>query len=239
MEFLLPGGAFVVGVAILVLVLGYATAMLRDQLIPQLPPSAQTFSLSRVQMAWWLIIILGSYVFLGATGNGAFHILNAQAALLLGLSVATSGGSAAVDAARDTPEDMTNRALQQLGLNSYDDVVALRDTIPALQALAKHPGPQRAAALAKLNNANNVLKTYDEKTAKFRTKNFFADMVTDIDGTALHRLQALVWTFVFGLVFVLSVCRHKQLPVFDQGMLALMGISSAGYVGFKYNETQY
>jgi hypothetical protein len=228
-------GIFVLIVAGVVIYLAATTSLLRDRLIPQLSSNKQTFSLARTQMAWWFIVVLGSYLFLWARGFDPLNSLTNQVAVLLGISLATAGGGAAVDNIQDTPEDAVNDALKQLGLTNYDDVKALQADIAVL---VKTPNPT-PAQVADLNNKQNILKTYEDKTKPFETQDFFHDLVTDVDGITLHRLQALVWTVVFGAVFVWKVATSHSMPTFDDGMLALMGISGAGYVGFKYNETQY
>jgi hypothetical protein len=50
-------------------------------------------------------------------------------------------------------------------------------------------------------------------------------------------MQVVCWTIALGIVFVIGVYRDLAMPAdFSGTLLALMGISSAGYVGFKYPE---
>ena len=51
-------------------------------------------------------------------------------------------------------------------------------------------------------------------------------------------LQVFCWTCVLGAVFLFGVYRNLAMPNFSNTLLALMAISSAGYVGFKYPEAQ-
>jgi hypothetical protein len=51
-------------------------------------------------------------------------------------------------------------------------------------------------------------------------------------------LQVLVWTLLLGLISVVSMYRTLSLPAFDDTLLALAGISSGLYVGFKWPEKQ-
>jgi hypothetical protein len=63
---------------------------------------------------------------------------------------------------------------------------------------------------------------------------FWRDIVTDDKGVvALDRFQVLVWTLVLGGVFLNSVLGDLTMPEFSATMLALMGISSGTYIGFK------
>jgi hypothetical protein len=60
------------------------------------------------------------------------------------------------------------------------------------------------------------------------------DLVTDERGlVALDRLQVVVWTLVLGGIFLMSVLWYLTMPEFSATMLALMGISSGTYIGFK------
>ena len=65
-------------------------------------------------------------------------------------------------------------------------------------------------------------------------------LVTDVlqGGTsnALHRIQLVAWTGIVGLVFARSVLADLQFPTIDATLLALMGVSSGTYLGFKIPE---
>lgn len=216
------------------------SAILKDQLIPQISPDCQTYSLARTQMAFWFLIILWSFLYLLiAKGGDWTGIITSQALALMGISGLTAGGAAVVEKKRDTPEDALNDGLKALGLSSYQDIVALRQTIADLKEKAR--AGLTASEQATLNDKNLLLQTYTNRISPFISQGWFKDLVTDIDGTALHRLQAFVWTVVLGGIFVYSVYTNSKhvMPEFDTNLLELMGISNAGYVGFKANESQY
>jgi hypothetical protein len=60
------------------------------------------------------------------------------------------------------------------------------------------------------------------------------DLATDDRGVvALDRFQVIVWTLVLGGIFLSSVLWDLTMPEFSATMLALMGISSGTYIGFK------
>jgi len=44
------------------------------------------------------------------------------------------------------------------------------------------------------------------------------------------------WTAILGLVFIFSVYGNLAMPTFNGTLLALLGISSGTYVGFKIPE---
>ena len=66
------------------------------------------------------------------------------------------------------------------------------------------------------------------------TKGFWSDLVTGDNGVvAFDRLQVVVWTLILGGIFLMSVLWDLTMPEFSATMLALMGISSGTYIGFK------
>lgn len=215
-------------VAMILVRLTKASGLLKDSMIPQVAPADRTYSLSRTQMFFWFVVIVATYVYL-FIAKSAVPEVSDQAVMLMGISLATAGGAVWVDAAQSTPEDALNDALKALGLSSYQDVAQLPAQI----------GAADPAQLAALNDKALLLQTYKDKTAPFKTQGLFRDLCTDINGTALHRLQAVAWTVIIGAIFVYEALLSGAMPNLSANLLALMGIGNAGYVGFKYNETQY
>lgn len=215
--------------------LAKTSALLKDQLIPQIPAHRQTFSLARSQMAFWFVIVLFSFLYLFIK-TGSTEIITSQALMLMGLSALTAGGGAVVDSLRDTPEDAINDGLKALGLSSYQDVLSLKAEIAIL---TEQGDTLTVPGRAKLNDLMLLLQTYKNRTRPFETDGWFKDLTTDIDGAALHRLQAVVWTIIVGGIFIYQVYLTAAMPNLNENLLLLMGISNAGYVGFKSNETQY
>ena len=87
-------------------------------------------------------------------------------------------------------------------------------------------------------SAQTSLSFYRASVSDFRTEGFWTDLVCNVNGTGLHRLQAVVWTIVVGVLFVWEMVASgsSQLPALDGNLLTVMGLSNAGYVGFKINE---
>jgi hypothetical protein len=255
----------IVGVIWLVFARARKNTTLRDGFLPQIEPSQQTYSLARFQMAFWFVLIFCSFVFL-YIATWDYNSISQQALMLMGISGATALAAAGVDAAKDSPADAANRGLQALGFNSYDDVKRTQeDEIPNRQAelqakklyLATLPQPPPRASSQRLteqhhewvtverritqltleiNDRRNRLSTYEARILPFKTQGFFKDVTTDINGTAIHRLQVFCWTLVLGGIFIIGVYRDLAMPEFGGTLLALMGVSSAGYVGFKFPE---
>lgn len=80
--------------------------------------------------------------------------------------------------------------------------------------------------------SNNVTRHQDQN----ETMGFLVDILSDENGISVHRFQALVFNFIFGVIFINEFMSKDQIVNFDGNSFALMGISSAAYVGLKLNE---
>lgn len=200
----------------------HCTGLLKDTLIPQLSPSKRTYSLAKTQMAFWTLIILECFIYLVLFKNVdlSTNVISKQTLALMGISLLTAGGASAVEARQDTAEDRVNDALRAVGIVSYQDVVALQRKEGSLDAA-------------------NKLAFYQNTVAGFTTQGFWKDLLSNINGAGLHRLQAVAWTLVIGVLFVWKTYNCTTLPQLDPNLVAVMGISGTGYVGFKINETNY
>lgn len=65
------------------------------------------------------------------------------------------------------------------------------------------------------------------------SRGFLADLLSDAGGYSLPRLQIVGWTCILILVFWANVFRDLAMPDFSEAVLALMGVSSGTYLGFK------
>lgn len=64
------------------------------------------------------------------------------------------------------------------------------------------------------------------------------DWLTDGEKVTLHRFQMIVWTIVLGFIFVVRTLDTLEMAEFSDTLLALLGISSGTYLGFKVPEVQ-
>lgn len=79
-----------------------------------------------------------------------------------------------------------------------------------------------------------VAITSPSSRAVHASNGFMHDLISDDRGVvALDRLQVVVWTLVLGGIFLTAVLWDLTMPEFSATMLALMGISSGTYIGFK------
>jgi len=67
---------------------------------------------------------------------------------------------------------------------------------------------------------------------------FLEDILQDADGYTVARLQIFIWTLVMAGIFISNVYSKLAMPEFGGTLLALMGISSGTYLGFKIPEAK-
>ncbi|MCK9421491.1 MAG: hypothetical protein M0Q38_02730 [Bacteroidales bacterium] len=113
-----------------------------------------------------------------------------------------------------------------------------------LWIISKTPGSLTDSTLILLGIS--ITTTAGSKLVDFRRKTpvpvhvpsrgFWVDMASDSVGYSVHRCQMILWTIILGIIFVQKVIAEQQIPAFDETLLALMGISSAGFVGLKTME---
>jgi hypothetical protein len=218
---LIVGCVLLLGLAAGLVIMGASSDLLRDNqpfdfggaVGPNNNTLRRTFSLAQVQMAWWLALVLGAYIFLYWI-TGDFNTLTEQALILLGIGTGTALGAGMVEA---TKTDPVSKEFQDL-VKQIADQKAAKATDAALQPL---------------------LDRRDALAPKLASTNFFTDILTDSGGISLHRAQMVGWTIVIGFVFIMEVYRNLALPAFDATILALLGISAGSYLGFKIPEHPY
>jgi hypothetical protein len=234
--------ALLVFIAVALWVYARKSDMLRDG--PPIGGIRQPYSLARVQMAWWFLLILVGYIFIWlVTGDrdsippsllGMMGISAVTAIAAIAISSRGAGGGARRKLL-DEQIAALDEALQQIAIDADD--AARRAADPAA------PGSATAAALrAALEKKTadleamraNLVAERAGLTAVTPSKGFWNDLVTDDRGAvSLDRFQIAAWSLVLGGLFLYSVVWDLTMPEFNATLLALMGISSGTYIGFK------
>lgn len=194
----------------------------------------QTYSLARVQMAWWFFLILTGFSYIWMV-TGDTDTISASLLALMGISAVTAVAAVAITAqeARATERakiiaaeiDALDKAAVQVDADVEDAKAKGKTALAALLA-------QKRADLD--SRREKLVVERAGLTATMHSKNFWRDLVTDDRGAvALDRFQIVAWTAVLGGVFLQSVVWDLSMPEFSATTLALMGISSGTYIGFK------
>ena len=220
--------ALLLAVAILLLVTARRTDILRDD--PSVGGMRQPYSLARSQMAWWFFLVLLAYVYIWLV-TGDRDSIPPSLLGLLGISAATALAAVAVThgSRQATQQKWIEEGIGRVDVALQRIVVDLNETTDAmLRANLEKKRAELEAQRAKL-----VLECASV-AAVAKSSGFWKDIVTDDRGVvALDRLQVVVWTIVLGGVFLTSVIWDLTMPELNATLLALMGISSGTYIGFK------
>ena len=202
-------------------------------------PNQKTYSLGRAQMAFWFFLVISSYVFIWMA-TGAYRTLAASVLALIGISAGTALGATIIDSSKRSD---TNSQLDTLNRETS----TLETDINYLDSMTKAiPAPQNLTVLnkemtekkAQLARLTGKIKDLVKAAKTLPSEGFFKDILSDDSGISFHRFQVAGWTVVLGIIFIASVYRVLAMPDFPTELLALMGISSGTYIGFKFPEKQ-
>jgi hypothetical protein len=178
------------------------------------------WSLDRIQMAWWTLLVVSAFVFIWLI-SGDYGSLSNSVLALIGISAGTGLIGAVMDDGKQA------QVQQRKALEDEEAGLQVRNAQPAPDAAAPAAAPRRPAEieaeLAKLPKLK-------------QSKSLWIDILSDENGVSFHRLQVLIWTLVLSVIFVVSVYLRLDMPDFDNQLLALMGISNGTYLGFKLPE---
>ncbi len=178
------------------------------------------WSLDRIQMAWWTLLVVAAFVFIWLI-SGDYGSLSTSVLALIGISAGTGLIGAVMDKGKQA------QVQQRKALEDEEAGLQAGNAQPASDAAAPAAAPRRPAEIEAQLAKLPKLK---------QSKSLWTDILSDENGVSFHRLQVMIWTLVLTVIFVVSVYQHLDMPDFDNQLLALMGISNGTYLGFKLPE---
>lgn len=217
--------------------LAKTSGILRDRTDRSPEGKLGTYSLGRIQMAWWFVLISMSYVYLWMLTYDR-NTLSESATWLLGISTTTGFGAVLVSINKKNDDHFEQEKLEQ---EAKGLTAALQELATQIEASAS---PQATAQLKDLETRKRLQKEHvNQKLAKLKeissfkeSKSFWKEILSDATGVTLHRFQMVVWTVVLSFIFLRDVYVNVAMPEFSGTLLALMGISGGTYIGFKFPE---
>lgn len=204
------------------------------------------YSLGQFQMAFWFSLVILAFLYIWLV-NGASDTITVSTLGLIGIGAGTALGAAAIDFGKHQG-DKTELA------NLEAEEASLQIAIATLNGGINPPAgttARDAAVLAQLvaerdtkqSRFNLITKRIPQLKKSLEPKKsnwFLMDVLTDQGtGISFHRFQMFVWTLILGILFVFQVWYRLSMPEFDTTLLALLGISSGTYLGFKIPERQH
>jgi len=201
-----------IGVLLVIVLADSRYNVLRDAAADGDKGKARSYSLGRVQMAFWTILVLAALVKLAAVRGWSIDKMEFDSSLLIliGISGVTGLAAMTVDVQKDNSAAdaaATKEAAEQSIKNLQVSLEALHTSAqqsPAAgDAIAKLQGELSAKELVRMQAAtvqSRVLRTAD-------ISNFFRDILEDDNGNSLHRLQMVFFTLLAGGLFAVGTWR--------------------------------
>lgn len=223
-KYLLIGLAIVLGIILIMfarksnIVRDYDSIQLEDEKL------WRPYSLALSQMAFWFYLVFYAAVYL-YFGTGMPPQLPGSLLIMIGISTGTGLASTTINY-----DWLSNHRKKR---KIFDDrkeknkIELKRKGITEEEKKKAEEESEKLKQEALDNNYNNTLHISD---------GFFKDIFSDSTGVSLHRFQMAVWTLAIGIYFVIEIFRTLAMPDFSDSLLALMGISSGTYAGFKLTE---
>jgi len=226
----------VAGLLTLFLWLARGSNILRDP-APTPPGETRPYSIGRTQMAFWFFLVIICYPFIWLI-TGELSSITASVLGLMGISAGTALSATVIDTSK-----------RNAAMNARVNLAAQRDALGTrlrelTQAIAKATDDTRPALQEELDAKRVRFREIEEQIKRLpperrrQSKGFLLDLVSDDNGVSFHRFQILAWTLVLGIIFIAEVFTNLKMPEFSETLLALMGVSSGTYLGFKFPEEQ-
>jgi len=222
------------------------SSVIRDVRGPGLQTGQMSpYSLGQTQMAWWFFLVLGSYLFI-TVATLDYETMSEQALILIGIAAGTGVGAIAIDSGKSATlqTELAGAKLELEKLAGKSKMLqaefeALEDTTPRSTEqsvrLVALSGEKESAALEQKRLASRIVDL-EVKIAGPVSTGILHDLMSDRSGVSFHRFQNVAWSFVLGMVFIFQVYQNLAMPDFSATLLALMGITSGTYLGFKFPE---
>jgi hypothetical protein len=239
--------ALLVGVMTAFLVwMGRNTNMLRSHRLRRRPTGALQYSLSHCQLAFWFAVIFVAFVYLWMVLDD-IPKFSETAFFLTGISLATAIGASFTTGKHDLAA--LERYNRDMAMREGLDETRLERVVSRLSARATHQwkiamwrnrgehGKEDLEAIYQ----NHVEMQRQLRFLKLRDqwlRRWLVDLLSEHGDVTLPRVQMFVWTLVLGFLFLWHAFTKLEMPDFSAPILALMGLSAGGFVGFRVQEVE-
>jgi hypothetical protein len=237
---------FILGVVLIgIIALGASTALLRDADLPLRADGCPQFSLSRLQLAFWTYVVVGSFLVIWLVTD-RLDTLNTTILALLGISSGTTFASKIASSVTlsdgKSPAEPKRAARRHRSVSELVDAITgeLKELESEADVVERErlaqPSPELDHRAGRLAVRIARLKEDLDYLSRSAVTRFCIDLLAENGRVTLHRLQIIVWTVVLGVVFIHRVAKELSMPTFDNTLLGLMGLSSLTYVALKVPE---
>lgn len=220
--------------------LGGRTSMLRISSARRADRKLYPYSLGHTQMAFWFVLVVTSFLLIWLI-TGEYDAVTPSVLVLIGIGAGTALGADLVESSKTSTagNQFTQYRAEQAMLTGR-----ISEIKSSLAGDAQNIPPNTSELLSELDTkqvrltvVNSMLDQLRSQEEPPASQGFVRDLLNDNSGLSFHRFQLVVWTIVLGIIFINSVYLRLAMPEFNGTLLALMGISSGTYLGFKGTET--
>ena len=224
--------------------------MLRDSTIAP-ANGRRPYSLGRSQMAVWFFVVIAAFMFIWIV-TGSVQAPSPSVLSLIGVSAGTALGAAMIDSNKQGAIDNQIKSLDAERLQLETEIASLVTSIAQLKAriAATTAGIDTSALQDQVTKGEADVAQKQERKSQIQgqlkaaataviprtSAGFLNDILSDENGVGFHRFQIAIWTTVLAMIFGFVVYNSLAMPDFPTELLALMGISSGTYLGFKFPE---
>jgi len=181
--------------------------------------SRERFSLNRLQLLMWTLLVLATLLALFVPsilhGSGASSALAIPQHLLILIGI--SAGSATIAGAIKDGKNNDPKVAGQIARGGLPHPAA-RSVAPA--------GPASAARMAILKASGNVKPHWRQMFLEEEGTN--SEVIVNVS-----KYQNFIFTIILGIVYLTLTIKTTGYPDFDEKILWLLGISHGSYVGGK------
>jgi hypothetical protein len=189
--------------------------LLKDQSLATPKP----YSFARVQLAWWSIIILSSFITVFLL-TGEIPTFDTSTLVVLGISALTTASARIIDisdtsnASASAVSAVTSAAAATAAVNTANAANAAKNAAnPANVAVKSAADDTAAAAAIAATAASAAAASSADKAILNRNlpgENLILDILSDKNGVNIHRLQAAIFNLVIGIWFLSEVYHHIE-----------------------------
>ncbi len=145
--------------------------------------------------------------------------------MLMGISGATALGSVVIG---------ENKKAVTIA-DKKKDLATLQESERHLDELKTNASGETLQDLEdRLGQVSEKINLLPKNLSSPKSKGFFSDICDGGNGMSFPRLQAVLWTVILGIIFVVSITTKISMPEFPQNLLLLLGVSNLTYIGFKF-----
>lgn len=218
----------------------------------QCPTPPKPYSFSRTQLVWWTFIIFASFISI-VLASGKIPTFSDSSLILLGIGSLTTVSARLIDI-NDNQSYQT--AVNAAATNAQQQQVAAQAPVsapapapaPPTEADPNSPVPAVASAPAIATPVPSV----PQLSQQIWHDSFLLDILSDKNGICIHRLQAVVFNFIFGGWFIYTSFQNLRnitvasaqskvdavIPIITSNNLILLGVSAGLYATLKSTENK-